>query len=354
MKVPVIGVCLAALFTLLLHAQDGRAAPVLDVDNRVLLGTCLPGEVISGSFEIRNKGDEALRIEGISTSCGCVTPNFVGPYTIAPGETYLLMVEIATEKNQHESFAKSIWIRSNDALSPLKEVYLDVQLRRHPQLQLRPDELDLDTLRTPEEISRKIHLHGITGYNFVLDEVTLKPDTVGIRIVIAQVQGTGTVKEVEFLIDPTQLPFGRFSFSTVIKGKFYDLLDPKAEPIPHQDEMAITGDNLLITPRVFVSQSRIMLGMSDQSSSSTRVTLAPNKKEDSILIKILSISDEQGLITTPMPLPATSRNDTPLELEIALLPHARGLVRTDVELSILIDEEPFTLTLPLLAYVKEN
>ena len=83
---------------------------------------------VSHTFQVRNAGQGALRIDGVSTSCGCTTAR-VAFTELAPGESTDLTV--TCDPLAHDGalgeFLHIIYVRSDDAETP--EATLTIRVR---------------------------------------------------------------------------------------------------------------------------------------------------------------------------------------------------------------------------------
>jgi len=89
-----------------------------------------PQEPLELTYTVRNEGGSPLRIEKVSTSCGC-TRATVDRETIPPGESAQLRVVLdPTEDNLYGNLLRVIYVRSNDPDNPEVEVEFRVTIRK--------------------------------------------------------------------------------------------------------------------------------------------------------------------------------------------------------------------------------
>ncbi len=82
------------------------------------------------TYTVRNEGGSPLKIEKVSTSCGCTRAK-VDRETIPPGESAQLLVSFdPTETNLYGDLLRVIYIRSNDPDNPEVEVEFRVTIRK--------------------------------------------------------------------------------------------------------------------------------------------------------------------------------------------------------------------------------
>lgn len=110
-----LGVVLLASFALVACGPAGQ--PDIDLAQASMdLGEVQNGEVREFSVQVRNAGDAPLKIEAVTTSCGCTTAE-VTPETIEPGATGLLRVTYDSGAHGPEfngPVERQIFIDSND------------------------------------------------------------------------------------------------------------------------------------------------------------------------------------------------------------------------------------------------
>lgn len=83
-------------------------------------GEALPQKTLTKEFQVRNFGSEDLRVENVSTSCGCTAALLDPRHTLVkPGGSAPLRVELQTRSAQGR-IVKSVLIRTND---PVKGTY---------------------------------------------------------------------------------------------------------------------------------------------------------------------------------------------------------------------------------------
>lgn len=103
-----------AIFTLLLAGCAARVADI-DVAASYDLGRVSKGNRAIADLPLRNLGDAPLKVEAISTSCGCTTAT-LSSMTVPPGGQAMLHVEY--DSNAHESdkgaLERYVFISSDD------------------------------------------------------------------------------------------------------------------------------------------------------------------------------------------------------------------------------------------------
>jgi len=119
-----------SLLALLLLAACARGQPDIAVDvTRHDFGSIPQGQVATAEITVRNTGQGALKIEAVSTSCGCTSAR-VEPTTIPPGGEGRLLIRYDSGLHPDSGpVRRHIYIASNDPDEPEVEVIItaDVQ-----------------------------------------------------------------------------------------------------------------------------------------------------------------------------------------------------------------------------------
>jgi len=101
--------------------EKPAAAPRIRVEPESFdFGNALPDKTLRKEFTIRNFGDAALVIEGVSTTCGC-TAALPEERRIEPGGSTLLRVTFETRRYSGK-VERRVIVRSNDPKTPSAEV----------------------------------------------------------------------------------------------------------------------------------------------------------------------------------------------------------------------------------------
>ncbi len=111
----------------LLLAGCAATVPDIDVVETYDLGKVSKGNRAIAELPVRNLGDAALKVEAISTSCGCTTAK-LSSMTVPPGGQAMLHVEY--DSNAHESdkgaIERYVFISSDDPDEPDMQVKFSV------------------------------------------------------------------------------------------------------------------------------------------------------------------------------------------------------------------------------------
>ena len=109
-----------ALFLFSLSSADSFAEPLLKVEQVIEEKSVLTGKEIKGKLVLKNKGDELLKILGVSSTCGC-TALKLKERRIKPGNVVDLNFLVDT-RGKLGMVEKTITIHSNDPETPWEEV----------------------------------------------------------------------------------------------------------------------------------------------------------------------------------------------------------------------------------------
>jgi len=101
-------------------SADSFAEPLLNVEQVIGEKSVLTGEEIKGKLVLENKGDELLKIHGVSSTCGCTTLK-LKERRIQPGDEVDLNFVVDT-RGKLGMVEKTITVHSNDPESPWKEI----------------------------------------------------------------------------------------------------------------------------------------------------------------------------------------------------------------------------------------
>lgn len=109
---------------------DGAAPRIAVEPRRFDFGAVLPGKTLHKDFLLRNFGGAELRIEGVSTSCGCAAA-LPERRVVAPGGSVVLRVSVETRDDKGR-VRRSVLVRSNDPKTPVLEVVVEADVRSGP------------------------------------------------------------------------------------------------------------------------------------------------------------------------------------------------------------------------------
>ena len=109
-----------ALFLFLFSSADSFAEPSLNVEQVIGEKSVTTGQELKGKLVLKNKGDELLKIFGVSSTCGCTTLK-LKERRINPGNVVDLNFLVDT-RGKLGMVEKTITIHSNDPETPWKEL----------------------------------------------------------------------------------------------------------------------------------------------------------------------------------------------------------------------------------------
>lgn len=113
---------------LLLTACGGQPDIAMDV-KRHDFGVIRQGEVVTARVAVRNTGQRDLRIEAVSTSCGCTTAE-VEPDVIPPGSEGTLTIRYDSGVHPDSGqVRRDIFVASNDPDEPEVVVIITAEVQ---------------------------------------------------------------------------------------------------------------------------------------------------------------------------------------------------------------------------------
>ena len=111
---------LSIFFFVLINTLNLFAEPSLNVEQVIGEKSVPTGKEIKGKLVLKNKGDELLKILGVSSTCGCTTLK-LKERRIQPGDEVDLNFVVDT-RGKLGMVEKTITVHSNDPESPWKEI----------------------------------------------------------------------------------------------------------------------------------------------------------------------------------------------------------------------------------------
>jgi hypothetical protein len=111
-------------------AEKPAAVPKISVEPASFdFGKALPEKTLEKQFSIRNFGEADLRIEGVTTTCGCTAALLDDAHKVLkPGESGQLRVRLETRQYSGK-VVRSVLVRSNDPENKLVEVKVEATVQ---------------------------------------------------------------------------------------------------------------------------------------------------------------------------------------------------------------------------------
>lgn len=170
---------LTAMFTLvagalaissvrMLPVFRGTASPSAQFDAESIdLGVREPGDACDCGFVLHNRGGDTLRIERLSTSCGCA-PAEAGTTAISPRESTSIHVRFRLPERAG-TVSHTVTVRTNDRRRP--EIVLRVSAAGHHAVDVRPSLLTIRAMGENETQSETLTLSSPTGESFAISAI---------------------------------------------------------------------------------------------------------------------------------------------------------------------------------------
>lgn len=165
----------------------GAPRPVMEIaELKHDFGTIEPDQVLEHKFPIKNVGDAALTIDGLRSSCGCVTLE-MSSLEIPPGGAADLVAQINAEHYGGPSPNISAYVYAND---PEHEITVfNVVAEITPEFVIEPETLDFGTVVKGSESSRSFRLRQTWREPVKIASLDTSPE--GIGAFYSEVAGSG-------------------------------------------------------------------------------------------------------------------------------------------------------------------
>jgi hypothetical protein len=133
-----------------------EGAPAVEISELTHdFGTIEPDQVVDYTFTVTNTGDAELKIEGLRTSCGCLTLE-PSALEIPPEETAELVAELNPQHYGGPSPNISAYVYTNDPRHKL--TVLTISAKITPEFVVEPQTIDFGTVAKGAGSSRTVHL----------------------------------------------------------------------------------------------------------------------------------------------------------------------------------------------------
>jgi len=137
-------------------AVPEEGAPAVEISElKHDFGTIEPDEVVDHTFTVTNTGDAELKIEGLRTSCGCVTLE-ASALEIPPEETAELVAELNPQHYGGPSPNISAYVYTNDPRQKLTVLTVSAEIT--PEFIVEPRTIDFGTVAKGAGSSRTVRL----------------------------------------------------------------------------------------------------------------------------------------------------------------------------------------------------
>lgn len=151
-----------ALFVFLVFSSGllgGEKAPKIKFKEDLWdFGRVKQGQMLTHSFLFQNEGDAELVIKKVRTSCGC-TAALISKKKITPGEEGEIRVTFNTQ-GYEGSVSKYIYVESNDASEPRKQLTVSagIDVPPRPKIELDRYSADVGLILETEGIQAKTRI----------------------------------------------------------------------------------------------------------------------------------------------------------------------------------------------------
>ena len=150
-------------------------------------GEIFRGEVIRHTFKVRNRGDDYLKINGITKDCGCTVAKIDQDY-IAPGEELPVRVTVSTKLLEEGEIDKSVHLATNDEGEP--ETILTMTGTIRVTAHLEPARISLKGFKPGDPIPEQvIRVTPVDSYDLRIQGVTTNSTLVKAHLLDSEKEG---------------------------------------------------------------------------------------------------------------------------------------------------------------------
>lgn len=205
------------------------------------LGTVNEGVKLEHTVRVSNVGTEPLVVSNLRTSCTCLTTQ-LAEKTIPPGGAGEIKLVYDTTR-QDGPQSKELYIHSNDPVSPLAQIEINVSIRS-PKLLLSTRGISFGEVRLGQGASRELFLKDPGDGSVTLKEIVSNSPLVKVSFApVKEAQRTGYLATIT--LQPGA-PMGEFKSMLTLYTDHYR--EPKLDlPV----SATITGDLALSPPTLF-------------------------------------------------------------------------------------------------------
>jgi hypothetical protein len=114
-----------------LLAACGGTPAIAVMPEKIDFGAIPASDPVTPTVEVRNEGNDALHISGVSTSCGCTTATLSSP-EVAVGAAADLQISFNPQAHPglYGPLLRIVYLQSNDPAQPELEVPVTVEILR--------------------------------------------------------------------------------------------------------------------------------------------------------------------------------------------------------------------------------
>lgn len=135
-------------------------------------GKVLSGKTVSAEFEFKNNGDKILKIENLTSSCGC-TKAVEGKKEIPPNQTGKIMAQFDTVGMKAGRKQKTIFVKTNDQVNPIVKLTLYADVVK--ELNVAPPSLNKKVSSFVNPIVFPLSIQDTTSKSYkILDATTVE------------------------------------------------------------------------------------------------------------------------------------------------------------------------------------
>ena len=234
-------------------SAPGEPRPVIEVsDLKHDFGTIEPDQVLEHTFTIRNAGDAMLEIEGLRTSCGCLTLE-ASSLEVPPQGCADLVAELDPQHYGGPSPNISAYVYTNDPERELTAFSVSAEIT--PEFVVEPERIDFGTIAKGVGGGRTLRLRQTWREPIKIASLETSSDSIAAfysEVTGSDESGSGAPKaeyEVEVRIEP-DAPGGRLAGSVALHTNI------KRRPVVTIPVVALVQGGVSIVPEVFLFVGR--------------------------------------------------------------------------------------------------
>jgi hypothetical protein len=310
---------LVIMFGLLLHAGVSASQAVLQLhEDSVNLGRMGINEKKKGAIQITNGGTEDLLIEKIHSTCGCIIID-KQLQRLRPGQEGRMEFQVITDETMHGEVTKALFIKSNDAVMPLKPVPITFYVKPDYALTCIPAKINFGQLGNGASGQKFVTL--ISPYPSQLD---IKGITSSNKAIEARMVGSSngdSMLRLAVTIDPNPCPVGVIDEQIIIETN----IGKKTIPV--------VGRKI---GRLDWQPETLVFGIVTADTGWTHTLTVRNRETRQF--RITRVEDQNGAVEIRL---NESRNEGNAEHTISVVPKAdmpKGVFKGIIEIDTDLDE----------------
>ena len=155
--------------------ENGIKFPIIELEMLTFeMGVIANDKVAHAEMKVYNRGTAPLRINKVTTSCGCTTGNMRND-VIPPGETGILEIHVDPARIPGYFAAKTLTLFNSDPAKPTAKVRVTTHIE--PEAEFSPKEFQLGDVAQGEGAEGAIHARQLQEETMEFLEVAVRQDS---------------------------------------------------------------------------------------------------------------------------------------------------------------------------------